>query len=152
MTTRTMSEMITITNSTRTAAATVSSERRAKGQERGTGGNLHKFAGGQEGGVAISGLEISLYWWRSIRAAWLIWGMDKIFSQLSTCMKLLQLFPWTGKGQNSAGNTIPSPKVLWNVNWNIKTDKWGWAMPLVQKLKCSVFWKVAVYLYCFGLH
>jgi hypothetical protein len=34
MTTRTISEMITITNSTRTAAATVSSERRAGGQKR----------------------------------------------------------------------------------------------------------------------
>lgn len=55
MTTRTMSEMITITNSTRTAAATVSSERRAKEQERGTGDNLHKFAGGQEGGVPFLG-------------------------------------------------------------------------------------------------
>lgn len=56
MTTRTMSEMITITNSTRTAAATVSSECRARGQERGTVENLHRFAGGQEGGVAISGI------------------------------------------------------------------------------------------------
>lgn len=110
MTTRTMSEMITITNNTRTAAATVSSERRAKGQEMEHGGEfaqIHRRAG-RQGGHFWAG---NLYWWRSVRAAWLIWGMDKVISQLSTCMKLLQLFPWTGKGQNSVGNTILSPKV-----------------------------------------
>ena len=55
MTTRTMSEMITITNSTRTAAATVSSERRAKGQERGTGGNLYNSQEGRKAGWPFLG-------------------------------------------------------------------------------------------------
>ena len=82
-----------------------------KDKRWGTVENSHKFIGGQEGRVAISRLEISLSWWRSVRAAWLIWGMDKVISQLSTCMKLLQLFPWTGKGQNLVGHTILSPKV-----------------------------------------
>lgn len=57
MTTRTMSEMITITNNTRTAAATVSSERRARGPERERererhGGELAQTRGraGRQGG------------------------------------------------------------------------------------------------------
>lgn len=111
MTTRTMSEMITITNNTRTAAATVSSERRARGQEVGHGGELAQIRrrAGRQGGHFWAG-NLSLLV-RSIRAAWLIWGMDKIISQLFTYMKLLQLSPWMGKGQNLAGNTILSPKV-----------------------------------------
>lgn len=49
MTTRTMRETITITNSTSTAAATVSSERRAGGQERDTVENFLSYSGAESG-------------------------------------------------------------------------------------------------------
>lgn len=92
MTTRTISEMITITNSTRTAAATVSSERSAEG-ERGLMRNLLRHAGGPEGHVVVSGPEISHCWWKSSKAAWLVLRMGNSTSQSSTYAKLLQLFP-----------------------------------------------------------
>lgn len=60
MTTRTISEMITITNNTRTAAATVSSERRAGREIERPGGEFAWTRRGQEGSVPVSGPEISL--------------------------------------------------------------------------------------------
>lgn len=101
MTTRTISEMITITNSTRTAAATVSSERRARGEREKQDGKCawtHRRAGRQCGCDRDRNPRMS---WRSMRAAWLILGMGNSISQLLIPTRLLELFPWKRKGQNS---------------------------------------------------
>lgn len=110
MTTRTIREMITITSNTRTAAATVSSERRAGGRERERGAveNLHKHAEGQGGRGAVSGPELSHYWIGEDQncSAHFRDGQDPL------SVMRIQFFSWQQKGQNAIGNTILSPKVF----------------------------------------
>lgn len=97
MTTRTMREMITITSRTRTAAATVSSERSAGG-ERGMVKNSHKCARAQEGegGCAWAGTLTPLV--EKQEAAWLILGTGDSISPSPMLMKPVQSLPLAEKG------------------------------------------------------
>lgn len=97
MTTRTMREMMTITSSTRTAAATVSSERSAEGQRR----TRRRFANAQEGAR------------KGVKAAWLTSRMGNTRSHPSTYVKLPRPFPQKRKGTEfNQENATLAPKVL----------------------------------------
>lgn len=130
MTTRTISEMITITKSTRTAAATVSSERRAGRERERHDGEFAWTCRGQKGSAPVSGPEISRCWWRSMRAAWIILWMGNYLY-----MRLLQFLPLKRMGQNSVRGMQYSLKRCSNINllnrmWIgiQRLIKWGWGI------------------------
>lgn len=120
MTTRTMSEMITITNNTRTAAATVSSERRAKGQEMEHGGEfaqIHRRAGRQGGHFWAGNLSLLVEKRKGCLAHL---GNGQGHLSIIYMHETTPTLPLDGQGTKFGWEHNSFSK---GVNWNIKTDK-----------------------------
>lgn len=120
MTTRTMSEMITITNNTRTAAATVSSERRAKGQEMEHGGEfaqIHRRAGRQGGHFWAGNLSLLV---EKCKGCLAHLGNGQGHLSIIYMNETTPTLPLDGQGTKFGWEHNSFSK---GVNWNIKTDK-----------------------------